>query len=143
MSERFKIKIPEKKEPLNKEIYYIVDLNDIISEKIYDLIFNDPIGLKIERIIDLIETDKPDVTKYHHISKDINVIILVPNDIFYSEFKMFKLRLILNELPIKYNSILNQYQIEDLKISTIHEFFKVIYDSDNKNNASYLKISKL
>ena len=130
MRERVKVKIPEKKEAPKKEIYYVVDLNEIISEELHDLIFNDPIGLKMERIIDIIETDKPDVTKYHHISKDVSVIILVSNDIFYSEFKMFRLRLILNELPIKYNRIFNEITFNTFKNQVFCDAYKYRLEND-------------
>ena len=130
MRERVKVKIPEKKEAPKKEIYYVVDLNEIISEELHDLIFNDPIGLKMERIIDIIETDKPDVTKYHHISKDVSVIILVSNDIFYSEFKMFRLGLILNELPIKYNRIFNEITFNTFKNQVFCDAYKYRLEND-------------
>lgn len=135
MRERVKVKIPEKEEVPKKKIYYVVDLDEIISEELYDLIFNDHIGLKMERIIDLIETDKPDVTKYHNISKDVSVIILVSDDIFYSEFKMFRLRLILNELPIKYNHIFNEVTFNTFKNQVFCDAYKYrLEDNEAKLN---------
>lgn len=130
MSERVKIKIPEKKQPPKKEIYYVIDLNEIISEELHDLIFNDPIGIKMEKIIDLIETDKPDATKYHNISKDVRIIILVSDDIFYSEFKMFRLRLILNDLPIKYNHIFNEVTFNTFKNQVFCDAYKYRLEND-------------
>ena len=116
MSERIKVKaVLPKKETLKRQVYYVVDLDNIISNELHELIFDDPLKLKLERVIDLIETDKPNVTEYNNISKDIRVIILVPDDIYFSEFKMFKLRLILNELPIKYHKIFNEPMLNTFK----------------------------
>ena len=133
MRERVKAKLaklPENNEAPKKEIYYVVDLNEIISEELHDLFFNDPIGLKMERIIDLIEMDKPDVTKYHNISNDVSVIILVSDDIFYSEFKLFRLRLILNELPIKYNRIFNEAAFNTFKNQVFCDAYKYKLEND-------------
>ena len=133
MRERVKAKLaklPDNNEAPKKKIYYVVDLNEIISEELHDLFFNDPIGLKMERIIDLIEMDKPDVTKYHNISNDVSVIILVSDDIFYSEFKLFRLRLILNELPIKYNRIFNEVAFNTFKNQVFCDAYKYRLEND-------------
>ena len=125
MNERLKVKaVLATKATVKRHLYYVVDINDIISNELHELIFDDPLKLKLERVINLIETDKPNVTDYNNISKDIRMIILVPDAIYYSEFKMFKLRLILNELPIKYHKIFNEPMLDTFKNEIVCETVK-------------------
>ena len=111
-----------------KKIYYIIDLSDIVSEEVHDIIFNDEFGIKMERAVDLVELYTPDVSKYNKI-EGVSIIILVPDSIYESEFCMFRLRLILNMLPIRYNHIFNNYTLNTFKNTVFCDTYKYKYVS--------------
>ena len=145
MSDNFNRKEELKSIGKMKISFYVIDIFTIMNEKAYNMIFNTRNFKTIEAITDYIDTENSLIDWYIDYSfncKD-NLIIMVPNEIISSGYKMFKLQRILDAIPINYNSILSQYQIDDLKISTINEYFKVTHISGDKKNPSCVKIVKL
>ena len=114
--------------------FYVIDIFTIMNEKAYNMIFNTRNFTSIEAITDYIDTENHLIDWYIDYSFNCrdNIIIMVPNEIISSGYKMFKLQRILDAIPINYNTILSQYQIDDLKISTTNEYFKVTHISGDK-----------